>query len=96
MKTFECATDVYDTLREIKESYKDRVVFYIIEMNRLNMMLDTKHINESYYYRRLCHLLAEKRNINKQYKHEFMNILQYVPATIYMDNFMPYFEEDLL
>ena len=96
MKTFECATEVYDTLREIKETYKDRVIFCIIEMNRLNIMLDTKYINESFYYRRLCHLLAEKRNINKQYKHEVMSILQYVPPTIYMDNFIPYFEEDLL
>jgi hypothetical protein len=96
MKTFECATEVYDTLREIRMSYKDRVVFYLIEMNRLNMMLDTKHINESYYYRRMCHLLAEKRNINKQYKNEITNILHYVPSLIYTDDFLPHFEEDLL
>lgn len=93
---FECMADVYAIIMEIRESFKDRADFYLLEMHKLNFLLDSKIINESQYFRRICPLLAEKQNINHDYKVKVMSTLQYIPKSFYMDNVLPYFEEDLI
>lgn len=93
---FECMADVFATIMEIRESFKDRAEFYLVEMHKLNFLLDSKIINESQYFRRMCPLLAEKQNINQDYKRKVMSTLQYIPKSFHTDDVLPYCQEDLV
>lgn len=88
--------DIYDDLSNIRGYYVRRIVFYNNQLYKLKHSYANNEIHDNVYFKKLCPLNMEKRNINKEYRDDIDQYIERFPSVSSFQEIVDTFQKDLV
>lgn len=88
--------NIYDDLLSIECSYVGRIQFCRNELYKLKLNYASFAIDDKEYFKKLCPLNMEKKNINMEYRNDISKYAETIPSIYFFQEMIDEFEKDLI